>query len=373
MIDSSRELTDYMNTAVSGLITDILKSGIRNPREALFLLHYRRAQKKAGRIRSKHERSGLHIPAFLICSVTRSCNLRCAGCYARSNGLCGESESKNLLSADEWGRIFTEAEKAGCSFALLAGGEPMMRRDVILKASAHKKLIFPIFTNGTLIESDDIELFSRKRNLVPVLSIEGGRTTTDARRGAGVYDKLLEKMHALNENAVLYGASVTVNRANLGEAVSEEFLDALKALGCRLVFYIEYVPVDASEKDLAFTEADRSHFDEKRRVLGLKYPGMVFLAFPGDEKKLGGCLAAGRGFFHINPDGSAEPCPFSPYSDMDLRKSSFTEVLRSPLFKKLCENGLIGGKHDGGCALFERDAEVRAALSGTAGTANREK
>ena len=89
---------------------------------------------------------------------------------------------------------------------------------------------------------------------------------------------------------------------------------------------------------------------------------MMFLSFPGDEKFMGGCLAAGRGFFHINPQGEAEACPFSPYSDRNLKEHSLLEVLRSPFFAKLREAELVGGEHTGGCALFERDDEVRKLL-----------
>ena len=58
-----------------------------------------------------------------------------------------------------------------------------------------------------------------------------------------------------------------------------------------------------------------------------RYPEMLFMSFPGDEKESGGCLAAGRGFFHINPHGGAEPCPASPYSDINVRDTSILEAL----------------------------------------------
>ena len=46
-------------------------------------------------------------------------------------------------------------------------------------------------------------------------------------------------------------------------------------------------------------------------------------------------MAAGRGFFHINSHGSAEPCPFSPYSDTNVRDTSLRQALQSPLFTAL--------------------------------------
>ena len=94
-----------------------------------------------------------------------------------------------------------------------------------------------------------------------------------------------------------------------------------------------------------------------------KYPDMVFLSFPGDEESVGGCLAAGRGFFHINSHGGAEPCPFSHYSDINVKDTSLREALRSPLFISLRDQSILTGEHSGGCVLFEKRAEVEAILS----------
>jgi MoaA/NifB/PqqE/SkfB family radical SAM enzyme len=68
---------------------------------------------------------------------------------------------------------------------------------------------------------------------------------------------------------------------------------------------------------------------------------------------------AGRGFFHINPYGKAEPCPFSPYSDTDLRTTSIRQALKSPLFQKLKDSNMLFKEHDGGCVLFEQEDEVK--------------
>lgn len=90
---------------------------------------------------------------------------------------------------------------------------------------------------------------------------------------------------------------------------------------------------------------------------------MVFVSFPGDEKSSGGCIAAGRGFFHINSNGGAEPCPFSPYSDINVRDTSLREALKSPLFLALREQNVLMEEHSGGCVLFERRESVEAILA----------
>lgn len=91
---------------------------------------------------------------------------------------------------------------------------------------------------------------------------------------------------------------------------------------------------------------------------------MLLISFPGDERASGGCLAAGRGFFHINARGGAEPCPFSPYSDTSLQDVSLKEAMRSPLFRRLREDGNLTGIHTGGCALFEQEETVKKYLEG---------
>ena len=90
---------------------------------------------------------------------------------------------------------------------------------------------------------------------------------------------------------------------------------------------------------------------------------LELISFPGDEKHMGGCLAAGRGFFHIGPDGNAEPCPFSPYSDSNVLTLGVKGALQSPLFKKLRAVHLVGGEHSGGCALWEHREEVEQMLN----------
>jgi len=266
------------------------------------------------------------------------------------------------MSCEQWERIFKEARELGVAFVLLAGGEPLMRKEVIEKAALFNEIIFPIFTNGTMIDEEYIKLFNKNRNLVPVISIEGNKAETDDRRGDGTYTALENAMSGLNKKGILYGASVTVTRENIFSATSEDFVSLLYSKGCKLVFFVEYVPVTAASKQLAPTDIEREILEERQSELKTRFKNMTFLSFPGDEKHMGGCLAAGRGFFHINASGGAEPCPFSPYSDTNLNEHSLLQALQSPLFKKLNQDGMLLGEHSGGCLLFEKEDKVKALL-----------
>lgn len=360
------DISKYMSNGIENIIKNIVKASFQNPKETAFVLKYAMASKEARKRREALARENENVPAFLISSITSSCNLFCKGCYARANKSCGESVKKKQLSSHKWGEIFREASELGICFILLAGGEPLMRRDVIEKAAGFKEIMFPIFTNGTMLKEEYLKLLDKNRNLVPILSIEGDRSQTDGRRGTGTYDIIMNVMNSLNKKGILYGASVTVTTENVDVVTSIEFFDELYKKGCKAIIFVEYVPVNQYTKILAPGDAERKILEENQQKLREQYEDVIFLSFPGDEKYSGGCLAAGRGFFHINVDGGAEPCPFSPYSDTNLTTATLKEALNSPFFNKLKNTGMLIGEHEGGCLLFEKEDEVKKILEDNA-------
>ncbi len=352
------DIQTYMTKGVERVVADAVRATVKDPRESAFMLGFAAASASASRKRRKAEDRGEHIPPFLIASITSKCNLHCAGCYSRCNHATVDSEPVRQLTDAEWLKVFDEADELGISFILLAGGEPMLRRGVIETAAEKKNILFPIFTNGTFMDERYFDLFDRSRNLIPIMSIEGKREITDARRGEGIYDRLIDNMDELHRRGLIFGASVTVTTENIREVTSEEFLGGLADRGCKAVIFVEYVPVTDDSRELAPGEEEREFMKEEIARLREERPEMVYISFPGDEKGSGGCVAAGRGFFHINSHGGAEPCPFSPYSDVNIRNSSLKEAIRSPLFLALQSGDVLKDDHDGGCILYEKRALV---------------
>ena len=356
-------IQDYLAEGVEIILKDAMHATLKNPKESLFLLKFSRHAKKANKIRQKYGEKGKNIPAFLIASITSKCNLHCTGCYSRANDACNDDKPQNQLTDNEWEDIFIEAKELGISFIVLAGGEPMLRKDVILKASKYPEILFPIFTNGTMLDENYYELFDKNRNLIPILSIEGNENLTDLRRGKGVYNQIIGAMKHMGKNKMVFGASLTFTKGNLSNMLSNEYIGQLYDLGCKVVFFIEYVPISEDTADLAPGDDERELLLDEINRLRHQYHDMLFLSFPGDEKTSGGCLAAGRGFFHINSHGGAEPCPASPYSDINVRDTSIIEALNSNLFKSLRDAGILMDDHEGGCVLFEHKDEVERILN----------
>lgn len=362
-MEQNYDLQQYLTQSVERIVADSLKAVLRDPRESAFMIRFAQAARRATRLRAQAERQGRHVPAFLIASITSSCNLHCSGCYSRCTQATTDAAPADQLTDAEWLAVFQEAAALGISFIILAGGEPLLRPGVLRAAGTVKNILFPVFTNGTCVRSEDLGLFNRCRNLIPVISLEGGEDQTDARRGEGVHRKVTETMDALRDKGLPFGVSVTVTAGNVGSVTADAFLEELAERGCRLVVYVEYVPVTDESQDLALDDAGRARLEEGIERQRQLRDGIVFLSFPGDEKASGGCLAAGRGFFHINSHGGAEPCPFSPYAQVNVREMSLGDVLDSGFFAALRGSGMLEDEHQGGCVLFGKRTEVENLLA----------
>mgnify|MGYP001283977242 CR=1 FL=1 len=108
------------------------------------------------------------LPRLLMIDPTSACNLKCKGCWAADYG------KNSNLSYEKLDELLTDARKLGVIEILMTGGEPLMRKDDILKlCRKHNRLTFGIFTNGTLIDDAFAAEMERLGNLNVYLSIEG--------------------------------------------------------------------------------------------------------------------------------------------------------------------------------------------------------
>ena len=352
--------------AFEASIFDVLRTAsritLRDPRFALRALRLLGRQRRAARRRDRHEAAGIHVPPFVIYSITDRCNLDCAGCYAK---LLHRSDRLEL-SDDRMLRLLVEARDLGVSVMLLAGGEPLLRETLLSFTAQFPEILFLLFTNGSLVNETTIDRLRGQQHVVPVLSIEGNEAQTDERRGGGTYRYVTEAMTRLKKGRVFFGSSTTLSRENFELATSEAHLRDLMRRGCRLFYYINYVPVKPGTEHLQL-EPGHVRELEKRLARYRRSLPALFIAFPHDEIALGGCLAAGRGFLHINPYGDVEPCPFSPYSDTNLTEAAFVDALASPLLQKILHSGVVLDETDGRCALWKRREWVARLLEEGAG------
>jgi MoaA/NifB/PqqE/SkfB family radical SAM enzyme len=312
-----------------------------------------RIQKSAAVREAFARDEGLIVPPVLILSVTNDCNLACAGCYA-----CSQQRDRSAeLSMDDIRRVVGEAVALGVCVVMIAGGEPLLKAEILSLPPAYPDTLFVMFTNGLLLDTPAAQAAGRMRNLIPVVSLEGGRTLTDERRGEGLYDAVTAVMHRLDADKRMFGVSVTLTSRNYDDVIRGDYLKSMQALGCRAAFLIEYVPCGAEDETLCLTEDQKSHLRQIEKQLYSEYD-MLVVSLPGNEDPYGGCLASGRGFVHISSTGALEACPFAPWSDVSVKDTPLKTALKSRLLKRIREGHETLRESRGGCALKENAAWV---------------
>jgi len=266
------------------------------------------------------------------------------------------------MSLEELKSIVAQAKDLGISVIGLIGGEPLLRRqDILALARSFPDILFPVVTNGLLIDESVLADLAGCGNIISFISFEGFRPDTDDRRGLGVYDRLLAVCSRMRSRILFYGCAVTVTRNNIREVLGESFVRTMIEKGVRSFIYIQYVPTEPGTGDLSLTPEQRILLNGILPEFHRKYPAL-FITIPGDITAFGGCLAAGRGFVHVSPSGNLEPCPMVPFSDVNLRNVPLKEALRSCFLERIRQNHVLL-KAEGSCALRTNPDWVQELLS----------
>lgn len=268
-----------------------------------------------------------NIPWTILLDPTSACNLHCTGCWAAEYG------NKLNLSYDEIDDIIKQGKEMGVYFYIYTGGEPLVRKDDLIRlCEKHDDCVFMAFTNGTLIDEAFADEMLRVKNFVPSISLEGSKEATDSRRGEGVYDKAVKAMKLLREKKLLYGISCCYTSENYDSITSEAYWDMMIEMGAYFVWYFHYMPVgnDASVELMPNPEQRELVYKRIREQRARK--PLFAMDFQNDAEFVGGCIAGGKNYLHINANGDLDPCVFIHYSDSNIREKTILEALRSPLF-----------------------------------------
>ena len=277
--------------------------------------------------------------------------MHCEGCWAGTYG------NKHNLSFEDMDKIITEGKALGVYLYMLTGGEPLVRKkDILRLAEKHNDVEFSIYTNSTLIDDEFCQEVVRLGNITFQLSIEGTPETNDARRGDGHYDAVMNAMDLFKKYGIIFGTSICYTRHNIEAVTSDEFLKMITEKGARFGFYFHYMPVgNNAVPDLMPTVEQRKYMIQRIRYIRSAESDIEFfpMDFQNDGEYVGGCIAGGRNYFHINSAGDAEPCVFIHYSNANIHDMSILEILKSPLFMAYHEGQPFNKNHLRPCPMLE--------------------
>jgi MoaA/NifB/PqqE/SkfB family radical SAM enzyme len=290
----------------------------------------------------RDEHDGHRSPGFVVISPGKLCNLHCKGCYASS----GTDDKK--LDWKTFDRIITETKTLwGAGFVVISGGEPMAYSSgglgVLDAAAKHPDVFFLMYTNGTLINKHVAARMAEMGNITPAISVEGWEERTDARRGKGVYQRVLTAMANLREAGVPFGISLTATCENCEEILSDEFLEFFfEEQGAMYGWLFQYMPIGRGiTLDMLPTPEQRAWM--WRRSWQVIREKRYFLPdFWNSGTATKGCISAGRqgGYLYIDWNGKVTPCVFIPYSPVNINDAyregkTLNDILEEPFFKSI--------------------------------------
>ena len=318
---------------------------------AILNLGYEAAFRGTKMIRKNREKYNCNIPWLILFDPTSACNMHCAGCWSGTYG------HKHNLSFEDMDKIITEGKELGVYLYMMTGGEPLVRKkDILRLAEKHNDVELSIYTNSTLIDEAFCKEVVRLGNITFQLSIEGTPETNDERRGDGHYEAVMKAMDLLKQHGILFGTSICYTRHNIEAVTSDEFLQMLADKGARFGFYFHYMPVgNNAVPELMPTMEQRKYMIDRIRYIRSDKCNIPFypMDFQNDGEFVGGCIAGGRNYFHINSAGDAEPCVFIHYSDSNIHDKSILEILQSPLFTEYRKGQPFNKNHLRPCPMLE--------------------
>ena len=175
-------------------------------------------------------------------------------------------------------------------------------------------------------------------------------------------------MDLLKQYGIIYGTSICYTSQNIDAVTSEEFLRFIADKGARFGFYFHYMPVgnNAVPALMPSVEQRKMIIDRIRKVRSPEgdidfYP----MDFQNDGEYVGGCIAGGRNYFHINSAGDAEPCVFIHFSNANIKENSILEILQSPLFMAYHEGQPFNRNHLRPCPMLENPDLLREMVKKT--------
>ena len=294
-----------------------------------------------------------HFPPFLFISVINSCQLRCKGCWVDID------KPQKYISLEDMNRVINEAKQYGNSFFGILGGEPFMHPQLFEILEAHPDCYFQIYTNGQLITDAVARRLRAVGNATPLISIEGGESVSDDRRGRPeVLNKTLEGLRNCTKHKLITGTATSVCQNNIDDLVSEAWLRKLIDLGVHYTWFYTYrvVGPDAAP-ELALSQEQVLKVRRFIVEMRARLPIAIVDAYWDDNGDALCPMATGVSH-HVSPYGDIEPCPVLQFATETIQdeRGIFATLNGSAFLRDFRETS---AKATRGCIILERPDLVK--------------
>ena len=198
----------------------------------------------------------------VVWNCTKTCNLNCVHCYARSEAI----KYQNELTHEEGLSLIDQLADFKVPVILFSGGEPLLRPDFFELANyAASKGIRPtISTNGTRIDEDIAKRLKDMGVGYVGISLDGCEATHDKFRGKpGAYQMALRGIRNCVATGQKVGLRFTITRDNVQDL--DSIFDLLERENIDRVCFYHLV---YSGRGSAIVERDLNH-EESRRAMDL--------------------------------------------------------------------------------------------------------
>lgn len=198
----------------------------------------------------------------VVWNCTKTCNLNCVHCYARSEAI----KYQNELTHEEGLSLIDQLADFKVPVILFSGGEPLLRPDFFELANyAASKGIRPtISTNGTRIDEDIAKRLKDMGVGYVGISLDGCEATHDKFRGKpGAYQMALRGIRNCVATGQKVGLRFTITKDNFQDLNS--IFDLLERENIDRVCFYHLV---YSGRGSAMVERDLNH-EESRRAMDL--------------------------------------------------------------------------------------------------------
>ena len=178
-------------------------------------------------LHAKGRRLGLPIAGNF--ELTARCNFNCPMCYVHLSDAQVRQQGGEL-TAQQWLQIAKDARDRGMIFALLTGGEPLVRRDFFEIYDGMKKMgiLLSINSNGSLLRGEILERFLADPPSRFNISLYGGSNATYEKMcGRPVYAQVKENIRALRKAGVDVSLNLSITPYNLQD-IEQIYRDAVE-------------------------------------------------------------------------------------------------------------------------------------------------